>query len=232
MNETLFQTAVVFIPGLIWVAIVDTLTVGGGEQRPAYTTALRAFGFGVISYFLYFTGYFVLVRIASGSWPTLLDQVKTAPGLQDLRLLRPRDILGSSLVALLLAIAWSFAANRKWFLRAMQRLGVTHKFGDESVWDFTLNLRTPAVEYAHVRDFEHGIIYAGYIRAFSEGHGNRELLLEGAIVYDLDTAQEIFKVPLLYLSRKPESMHVEYPYAPPLGGSYVTHTSEGGSRGN
>jgi hypothetical protein len=134
------------------------------------------------------------------------------PGARYVNALRPKDVIRTTLLAPFLATAWSFAANRKYFLRLMQYIGVTRKFGDESVWDFTMNMRTPAVEYVNLRDFENRIIYSGYVMAFSEGKGSREILLDNAIVYDLETAKELSRAPLLYLSLKPDCVHVEYPY--------------------
>jgi hypothetical protein len=216
MNETLFQIAVVFLPGLLWLATSDALMSGVRERSPT-STAVRAFGFGVVSYFVWFLIYFIWFRVWWGSWPTFLDKVTSAPGLQDLRILRPKDIFFSSILSVALSIAWAAAANRKLFLYAMQKIGVTRKFGSESVWEFTLNLREPAVEYAHIRDFTNKILYAGYIRAFSEGEGVRELLLQDVIVYDLDTAQKLFETGMLYLSLKPDSLHIEYPFTTTAG---------------
>jgi hypothetical protein len=210
MNDALFQLAVVFLPGLIWLTIADTL-IAGTKERSSASMALRAFGFGLVAYSIWFLVYGIFTQLRSGAWPNLFDKVRTAPGLQELRLLRPLDIFSASILSMGLAIIWSVAANRKWFLRAMQRCRVTQKYGDESVWEYTLNLGIPAVEYANIRDFDNHILYSGYIRAFSEGTGTRELLLDDAIVYDLDTAQKLFETPLLYLARKPDSLHVEYP---------------------
>ena len=211
MDAFVFQIAVVFIPGLAWFAIVDRLTTGGGKRLPL-ATALRAFAFGLISYFIWFFFRSLVVRALWGAWPPLPDGIKGAPGVAYLGALRGKDIVCTTALSPLLAIAWSFAANRKYFLRAMQSMRVTRKFGDESVWEYTLNMGSAAVEYVNVRDLENKFVYSGYVKAFSEGGNQRELLLDRAIVYDLETGAEFLRVPLLYLSRKLEALHIEYPY--------------------
>ena len=58
MNEVVFQLAVVFAPGLIWTSVADALCTTLGA-RTTTRTVTRAFGFGVISYIVYFAAYCV-----------------------------------------------------------------------------------------------------------------------------------------------------------------------------
>ncbi len=209
MTEFVFQLAVVFVPGLIWSSIVDRLCTNA-RPRSEFSAVIRAFGFGIASYLVYF----VIVRLWSGSWPTLLNGVTAVPGAGDLRTLRPQDILFASLLATVLAVLWSAASNRKWFMRFMQWLGVTRKFGDEGVWEFTFNQGIPSVEYVNIRDFENHVTYAGFVKAFSEGGDFREILLDQVRVSDLDSGTHLFKMPVIYLSRKRDSLHIEFPFNP------------------
>jgi hypothetical protein len=68
------------------------------------------------------------------------------------------DIAGALIVSVVLEVLWSGSTNHKLFLRAMQKIRITKKFGDENVWDFALNSNMPNVEYAYVRDFEKKIV--------------------------------------------------------------------------
>lgn len=213
MTEFVFQLAVVFLPGLIWSIVVDRLCTNAG-QRSESSKVLRAFGFGVASYFVYFVVYYAVFRLRHGVWPMLLAGITSAPGVGDLRILRPQDILITSLMATVLAVLWSAGSNRKLFMRLMQWLRVTRKFGDEGVWEFTFNMGTPSVEYVNVRDFENRVIYAGFVKAFSEGGQYREILLDQVRVSDLDSGLHLFEMPVIYLSRKPESLHIEFPFKP------------------
>lgn len=64
----------------------------------------------------------------------------------------------------------------------------------------------------HVRDFEKGIIYAGWVEGYSETGTLRELLLVDVQVWD--HLGETIDVPLLYLSRQDSDLHVKFPYEP------------------
>ena len=213
MNDLVFQLAVVFAPGLIWSTIVDRLCTTRGE-RSNFSTIIRSFGFGIASYFVYFAAYYVVLRLWYGAWPSLLDGVKTAPSVGELRALRPQDILLASLLSTVLAVLWAAASNRKLFMRLMQWLRVTRKFGDEGVWEFTFNMGTASVEYVNIRDFENRVAYAGYVKAFSEGGEFREILLDQVRVSDLDSGTHLFEMPVIYLSRRRDSVHIEFPFNP------------------
>jgi hypothetical protein len=214
MTEFVFQLAVVFVPGLIWSSIVDRLCTKA-RARSEFSAVIRAFGFGVATYFVYFLGYYAIIRFWSGAWPTRLDGITAPPGAGELRILRPEDILFATVLATVLAVLWAAASNRKVFMRLMQRLGVTRRFGDEGVWEFTFNMGTASVEYVNVRDFENGVVYAGFVKAFSEGGEFREILLDRVRVSDMDSGTHLFEMPVIYLSRKPDSLHIEFPYKPP-----------------
>jgi hypothetical protein len=149
-----------------------------------------------------------------GGWPTLLNGITAAPGAGELRALRPKDVLFASLLATVLAVLWAAASNRKLFMRLMQRLRVTRKFGDEGVWEYAFNMGTASVEYVNVRDFANRVAYAGFVKAFSEGGEFREILLDQVRVSDLDSGTHLFEMPMIYLSRTRDSLHIEFPFNP------------------
>ena len=214
MDGVVFQLAVVFTPGLIWVAIVDALCVTG--ERSALRVSLRSFGFGLASYLTWFTLYYLGSRLAHGVWPTVLDLLVTAPAVGDLHTLRAVDILGASGLAAGLAVAWAWAANRNLFHRVMRRLRVTAKYWDESLWEFWLSSRDPANEFVNFRDTDRGLTFSGFVRIYSEAGSVRELLLERVRGFDSATAQFLYDVPTIYLSRKADNLHLEFPLVPRL----------------
>ena len=65
-------------------------------------------------------------------------------------------------------------------------------------------------EYVHVRDFDKGVTYTGWVRAFSETEKLRELLLVDVILYHRDDGEPT-KVLLLYLARDRSDIHIEFP---------------------
>jgi hypothetical protein len=184
------------------------------RPRSEFSAVLRAFGFGIATYFIYFVGYYAVFRIWYGVWPALLNGITAAPGAGELRAVRPKDVLFASMLAAALAVLWAAASNRKLFMRLMQRLRVTRKFGDEGVWEYALNMGTATVEYVNVRDFENRVAYAGWVKAFSEGGEFREVLLDRVRVSDLDSGAHLFEMPMIYLSRTRDALHIEFPYRP------------------
>jgi hypothetical protein len=95
----------------------------------------------------------------------------------------------------------------------LQKIGATKRFGDEDVWDFTFNSNDTRVEFVHFRDFEQKVVYAGWVNTFSETDKIRELVLREVEVYDFE-GNRLYDVPLLYLARKPETIHIEFPTRP------------------
>jgi hypothetical protein len=110
-----------------------------------------------------------------------------------------------------LAILWLYIVNYKLLTRFLQKIGATKTYGDEDVWDFTFNSQRAVVEYVHFRDFENKIVYAGWVDTFSETEKLRELVLSDTQIFDFD-GNLLFEIPLLYLARSPESIHIEFPY--------------------
>lgn len=104
-----------------------------------------------------------------------------------------------------------YAAKGKWLTRFLQKIKATKTYGDEDVWDFTFNSSDAASEYVHVRDFDNEIVYAGWVSTFSESEKLRELVLTKVKVYDF-AGTEIFETPRVYLARKPEGIHIEFPF--------------------
>jgi hypothetical protein len=95
-------------------------------------------------------------------------------------------------------------------------IGATKRYGDEDVWDYTFNAHASiaSVEYIHFRDFEKELIYGGWVATFSETEKLRELVLQDVEVYNFD-GQALYSVPMLYLARAPENLHIEFPYRKP-----------------
>ena len=103
-----------------------------------------------------------------------------------------------------------YAENHKLFTRFVQLIGATKTYGDEDVWDFVFNSSSNAVSFVHFRDFDQRVTYAGYVEVFSESGHLRELVLRDVAVYDFD-GNEMYKVPRIYLAKKQENVHIEFP---------------------
>ena len=202
----LVQLAIVFLPGLIW-AQIDARYAVKRKPRPI-EFFIRAFLFGISTYLVAYLGY-----AAFGHTFSSLDVDPSGPArilLDDF----VDEILISAAIAFVLAIIWIYVATYRLLNRLLIWTRATNKYGDEYVWDFMFNSSQGESEYVHVRDFEKGMTYTGWVSAFSETEQLRELLLRDVIVYTGDSGEST-AVPLLYLARDGADIHIEFPYRRP-----------------
>lgn len=203
IDTLILQLAILFLPGLIWARLDAQYAL---KTKPSdIEFFLRAFLFGVSSYvvtFLVFTALgwqFTLVNLAEvGTQPVVTRGIF-------------KEILWATGIGLFLAIFWIYAGTYKWLTRFLQFIRATKTYGDEDVWDYTFNSPIPAVEYVHFRDFENKLVYAGWVKEYSETEKLRELVLRDVQVFDFEGTMQ-YETPLLYLARAPENIHIEFPY--------------------
>lgn len=197
------QIAVIFLPGLIWAGLDSRYAL---KSKPSeFQYILRAFLFGIASYVVTFSLYSGLGCAFS------LSDISDAASKGIFTPAIAKEIASATLVGTILAVLWLYVSNYKVDTRLLQWIGATKTYGDEDVWDFTFNSSAAAVEYVHFRDFENKIVYAGWVREFSETGALRELVLRDVEVFDFE-GNLLFETPLIYLARKPENIHVEFPY--------------------
>jgi hypothetical protein len=201
----LIQIAILLLPGVIWTHLDAKF---GSRSNPTQIEFLfRSLLFGLASYVVVYALYWLAgVEFAFID----LQQAQTSVVID-------RHVLGQIAAAMavgfVLSLLWLYAITYKWMTRFLQRIKATKTYGDEDVWDFVLNSRSAESEYVHVRDFENKIVYAGWVTLFSETGKTRELLLNDAQIYDFEGAL-LFATPRVYIARKAEGMHVEFPATP------------------
>lgn len=204
MDIFFFQIAIIFIPGIIWARIDAQY---GMRTRPSQADFLiTTLMYGLISYA---ATYIIYDALGWDFSPLELESKET-------KTLFVKDwadeILFSAPIALILSIIWLYITNFKIGVWLLQGIGATKTYGDEDVWDFTLNSKDPSVEYVHFRDFDNGYIYAGWVTTFSESGQLRELLLRDVVVFTLETAEELYRTPHLYIARNKDNILIEFPY--------------------
>ena len=197
------QIATIFLPGIIWARLDSTY---GMKSKPTDTEFLiRTFIFGMVAYAVTFLIFgllhrpFALVNLSNDG----KDALVTAPIAW--------EVIWAICVSFVLSILWLYATRYKLLTNFLQRIGATKTYGDEDVWDFTFNSSKTAVEYVHFRDLENKFVYSGWVNTYSESDKLRELVLSNAQVFDFD-GKLLYEIPLLYLARKPDNIHLEFPY--------------------
>lgn len=203
LDLLILQVAILLLPGLIWARLDARYVL---KSKPSDTEFfLRAFLFALVSYGVTFIIYTLLGK------PFILVNISDAANHSVVTTDIVYEVMGAIGIGLLLAVIWIYSATYKWLTKALQIIRATKTYGDEDVWDFTFNSSIPAVEYVHFRDFENKFVYAGWVTTFSETEKLRELVLRDVQIFDFDGALQ-FEVPILYLARKPEGIHIEFPY--------------------
>lgn len=199
----IIQLAILFLPGIIWARLDVRYALN--EKPSDLDFAVRAFIFGLASYAVTFIIYTV------AGWGFTLVDLGDAGSKSIVSRAVVTQILCATAIGVALAIIWIYAATYKLTTRFLQLIQATKTYGDEDVWDFTFNSRNAAVEYIHFRDLENKVIYAGWVSTFSESGKLREIVLKDTQVFDED-GNLLYETPMLYLARKPEGIHIEFPY--------------------
>lgn len=195
------QLALVFLPGLIWAQIDARYAAKVKQGQVEFI--IRAFLFGLFTYVISFLGYRLFGKEFSGLG---IDNTNRTFLLLDSFV---DEIIVSTLLSPALAVIWLYLAKNKVLVRILQSIRATSRYGDEDVWDYTFNSSLPNVQYVHVRDFDKGIIYAGWVEAYSASGELRELLLRDVVVHDRIGSETT--IPLIYLARDRGDVHIEFP---------------------
>jgi len=199
----ILQLAILFIPGIIWAGLESKYALKVKLTDTEFV--IRAFLFGVSTYLVTF---FLYTLFGFNFEFANLSEASTKFILRSEHI---KEIFCATLVGIMMAIIWLYAERYKWLTLLLQKINATRKFGDEDVWDFTLNSGLINFEYIHFRDFSQKMVYCGWVNTFSETEKLRELLLRNVEAYDFE-GNKLFEVPFLYIAREPQNIHIEFPY--------------------
>ena len=212
------QLAILLLPGLIWARLDARYA---SKSKPSDVEFfLRAFLFGLASYAVTFIVYLLL------GWEFAVINIADVATQSVVTTAILKEILAATGIGFILAVLWIYFASYKVLWNILRIVGATKRYGEEDVWDFTFNSTEAVVEYIHFRDFENKFVYAGWVSTFSESEKLRELVLRDVQVFDFEGKLQ-YEIPLLYLARQPENIHIEFPYR---DGISSPETGEGDDR--
>lgn len=205
LNTAIIRISLFFIPGLIWATIDENHASKKNTSELRFI--LNVFIFGVTTYAILYILYFISnmpfgIPVANNPSDNISD-------LED----SIDEIISAIALAFFLSIIWVYAKNYKIFIRFLRKIKASKSYGDDDVWKYLMSSDFPETEYINLRDFDRQIVYTGYVKAYSEKEGIRELYLRDVKVYDF-SANFIFETPNIYLARKPDDIHLEFPYNP------------------
>lgn len=217
MNSLAVAIAITLLPGLIASVICDKITVHS-KRWDAFKYSIYSFLFGVLSYgLLQFVEYayqhilgflckpYVIQTSTLAVWSII--QNEKAPIVLS-------EIGWATLLSPVVALIASSLVNYKVVNKIAQKLRVSQKYGDENLFSFFLNAKE--VDWVYVRDKEAGFTYFGRVVSYSECDSIQEVVLSEVSVYEYETSDLLYSVPLIYLSKKLGSFVIEVPTAPKM----------------
>jgi hypothetical protein len=206
ITEFAFQLLIVGIPG-----ITAWLLVGRISGRRKTAEKLDAFFqilvFSVLSYLLFSLLNSIWNWLVSGEFAS--DAFTNA--LRDVSSASVADIGGATVCALPVALAWAFISHKDLLNRLAARTGIAARFGCEDVWDYLFKRVIPKArdQWVYVRDGKLGVVYFGYISAYSEFGDERELIISDVSVFSNEDGKELYSVQSVYVSRDRDDLTIE-----------------------
>jgi hypothetical protein len=215
VDEIGLKILFLLIPGIIALGIMKS--IGPKRPRSDFESILQIFIYGVVCYAV--TGFFDGLWLWISSAPPRARFWETV-GRSSLELatLSPQKALGTDQIAYATVVTIGvgcLVANLQSHSiphGILHLLGLTNRTNEVDTWDFTLN--SPNIDiWVTVRHHDNGKVYQGWVRSYSSGGDERELLLGDVIVYVVSEHNELVEVdavPVLYLGLDRKNAVVEF----------------------
>jgi hypothetical protein len=207
INTAVLALVLIFIPGILCYGVVASLA--SKRTRDNTTVFLQIFMYGVASC--------MVLAVAETVYPAMTRSLGV--NLDDIALLNPSAIEKSgikpapigiaSAIGVLLGLLVTLNSNQGLLIRFCRLIRITRRFSDADVWSLLLS-SYDTDNWVTIRHKDRGHIYQGYVRSFSAGEKDREMVLELVQVFSLDTAERIGEIPILYLAFKKDDLVLEF----------------------
>lgn len=196
------KVIILMLPGIIAALIVERLTVH--EPWDSFRFGLYALLLGFLSYLALQLFFLIFQCVSGGRILTIWKSVESPTPILDF--MEIVEAIGAGIV---LGLLTSAGITRRWFHLFAKRIGVTEKYGDESLFYFFLN--STSVTWVRVVDVNSNRIYEGYRESFSDLRGCREVLLRAVKVYRLQDSAFLYDLDSIYLSSVSSALTIEQP---------------------
>lgn len=224
IDELTIRLLLLFFPGIICSYIVDKLTIH--EPRSQFHFLLRSFVFGLTSYFVYWIGVKIINIGLNCVFNRSIQIVFLESFSSESTHISWIEIIIVTCIAIILGVLFTLESTYKYIFESLYKRGITKRFADLDVWGYTFNKPNKNnIEWITVRDLDYDLVYDGWFEAFSDDSKNAEILLRDVSVYKNSTADFLYQVGALYLSRKRENITLEFRNIP-VSEEYTITTSE------
>jgi hypothetical protein len=209
IDETALKILFFLIPGIIALEIVKAF--GPKRPRSDFENGVSIFIYGIASYAIagFLEGAFDAFTISTpvgsqpiGFWSRALN------GSLGLAILNPQKGLGAeqigfaALIGVVLGFVVAYVRTHSIAHNLIAGWRLTRRTNEVDIWQFALT--SPDIDnWVTVRHHENGKTYQGWIRAYSDGGDERELLLADVRVFDRPEGSTeltlVDEIPVLYL---------------------------------
>lgn len=193
------------VPGIIALGIVKR--AGPKRPRTDFESGIQIFVYGVFIYavvgLINGLSHWIFYRNEKTDfWHTVIENSLKLASLDPSNGLDAGQAAFAIIVAFIVGMTVSAFETRNIPHRFLQKTGITKRINEVDIWGFTFN--SPDIEsWVVVRHHANGKVYQGWVRGYSEGGDERELLLRDVKVYvkqaESDDLMEVDTVPVLYL---------------------------------
>ncbi len=210
MNGLAIAISIILFPGLVSCVICDKITVHS-LKWDAFKYSIYSFLFGVLSYGLLqvmdYACYYVYV-LFYGDQSVTVNILKVWSIVHDEKAqILISETFNATLLAPIIALTASFIVNYKIVNKIAQKMRISEKYGDENLFSFFLNAKE--VDWIYVRDKGIGLTYFGRVVSHSECDSIQEIVLSEVTVHEYNTSDELYSIPIIYLSRPLGSFVIE-----------------------
>lgn len=208
MNELVVVLVFILLPGILSAVVADKITVHSrwdSFKFGLYALILGLSSYAILQIIIWFSD-FALHLLCSRplEWTELHiwdAALNGGAGLQE------TEIILSTLVAVPVAFLAAFLVNQKLVNKLAQKIGVSTKYGDESLYSYYLNAKE--IDWIYVREMDADLTYQGRIVSHSENDHMQEMVLTEVSVFRYSDSAQLYSVPSLYLSRPLGTLTIE-----------------------
>jgi len=199
------------IPGIVALGIIKSL--GPKRPRSDLESGLQIFMLGIFCYAIagFFEGIYTwgvyiwkyYPAVGNGFWTVIGENTLGLATLNPQTGLGAGQIAFATIIALIVGCTTASLQTHSVPHRILRAVRLTKRTNEVDIWELTLN--SPTIDsWVTVRHPDNGKIYQGWVRGYSDGGDERELLLADVIVYASPAEGaielvEVDRLPVLYL---------------------------------
>ena len=199
--ELIQKFFLVLLPGTLGMLLYNKLNIR--KEQHDYLEILQLICVSVASYLLADFVFWILNFIPG--FPIQPVNILNELGKSEINLPAP-NIFAAVLASIFIACGMTKANAKNWLFSVANRLGITRRTDDQSVWDHFFEY--DQFKFLVLRDLVTENTYSGRARIISDNSERREILFQDVCVLDKES-HVLYHADFLYLSREHDQFVIE-----------------------